>query len=125
MFRGRHRSFRRAAWLALLALALQTLVPALHRPAAAAAPGFDAANMCIAPGNQAPTSGNTDKAPAHGQPCAICLTLHMLASGFAPPHAVVLPLPIAVAAAVPLPSVSPFHGRVLVDARARAPPASA
>ena len=128
MFGGRHRAHRRAAWLALVALFLQVVVPALHHPASAAAPiGAIAAAFCVAPGSQAPAPSDTDKSPAHGkQACAICQTLHMLGGGFVPPVGVALaPIePVRAISSLP-PAVAVLDGRAVLDSRARAPPAKA
>lgn len=128
MFRGKHKAFRRAAWLALLSLVLQVLVPALHHPASAALPdGIGAANLCIAPGSQPVGPSDTDKSPAHGvQACAICQTLHMLGGGYVPPGAVaVAPASFVARLSVLQPAVAVLDGRRVFQARARAPPAKA
>ena len=88
MFLKHRRKARRpGSWLAVLAVLIQALMPALHHPAGmamAGMPGFaDAVNMCLAPGSTAP--GDHDKAPAHQMPaCALCQAVHAM-GGFAPP----------------------------------------
>jgi|SRR5579883_539242 len=124
MFRGRHRAFRRAAWLALLALFLQSFVPALHHPASAAL--SDVGNMCMAPGSQPFGPSDTDKSPPHGAPaCAICQTLHILSGGFVPPEAVAAPAAIFAKISPPGPAAVILEGRSVSQARARAPPVKA
>ena len=128
MFRRRHRAFRRAAWLALLALFLQTVVPVLHHPASAALPaGVDAANLCMAPGSQAPPPSDTDKSLIHGtQSCAICQTLQMLGGGFVAPDAATLaPAFVVERISVFSPDAAVLGGRAVTQNRARAPPLKA
>ena len=125
MSRRPHSAFRRAAWLALVALFLQIMVPVLHHPASAAQRGgIAAADLCLAPGSlpQAPT--DTDKHPAHKLPaCSVCLTLHMLGGGFVPPGSLAYAsVPTCGAVLAPIAVDSLPQGRVVSDARARAPP---
>jgi hypothetical protein len=125
MIEGRHSAFRRAAWLALLALFLQIAVPLFHRPASAdVRAGISGANLCMAPGSvpAAPTDG--DKAPAHKAPaCAICQTLHMLGGGFVPPNDPGLLAAQPYGAVLSEISSDSFpQRRIVSDARARAPP---
>ena len=86
------RRFKRGAWLALLAVWLQVLAPALHDASAMAAAGpagFDPAHhLCVAPGSQPVDPGGPAKAPAHHQlpACALCQAVQA-AGGFAPPPA--------------------------------------
>jgi len=90
--RQRYRFFRPASWLALFAILLQSLVPAIHHPASMALAGatdnvvggFDLAkNLCVVPGHNAPEGPG--KTPAHQLPdCAICQAVHAI-GGFVPP----------------------------------------
>jgi hypothetical protein len=87
---------RRAAWLAVFALFLQTLIPAGHHPAGmalAATLGIDGpSNLCLAPGSAPVAPSDRDKAPHHQMPaCAICQAVHAI-GGFAPPAAPVVVL---------------------------------
>jgi hypothetical protein len=83
------RTFRRAAWLAVFALLLQSFIPAFHHPATMALAGTlslgDAKNLCVAPGSAPVEPGDQDKTPHHHLPaCAICQAVHAI-GGFAPP----------------------------------------
>jgi hypothetical protein len=87
----RHHVHRRAAWLAVFALWLQTLVPVFHHPASmafAGALGIDfAPNICLAPGSMPVAPSDQDKSPHHQMPaCAICQAVHAI-GGFASPPA--------------------------------------
>jgi len=89
-----YRALRPAAWLAMLAILLQTLLPVKQAPAgfAPAGPSGDtiagldvALHLCHAPGDSTPD----DHAPApadNQQCCAICLAVHTI-GGVAPPSA--------------------------------------
>jgi hypothetical protein len=84
------QSLRSGAWLALLAVWLQAVIPAVHHPAGMAlAGGFSAvyqSNLCHAPAPAAP--GDPGKGPAQTMPaCALCQALHAI-GGFAPPSVV-------------------------------------
>jgi hypothetical protein len=80
---------RRASWLAVFAILLQAILPALHHPAMAAPVGADMArSLCLAPGGTAPA--DPVKAPGHHVPgCAICAAMHAI-GGFVPPTAPVI-----------------------------------
>ena len=85
----RYRVHRRAAWLAVFALLLQTLIPVFHHPASMAFAGTLGAdvvkNLCLAPGSTPVAPGDQDKSPHHQIPaCAICQAVHAI-GGFAPP----------------------------------------
>jgi len=131
MFGRRHRAFRRASWLALFAILLQTLVPVPPPPANAARAGsasFEGANLCMAPGSiPAGPASTDDKAPAHkAPPCAICQSVQMLAAGFVPSAAASFGLPSDpghARAAIPGPQVR--ERLAATGARARAPPVKA
>ena len=127
MVRSKHRAFRRAAWLALFALFLQTIVPVLHHPASAALPDVVSANLCMAPGSPPVAPSDPDKLPAHGtQTCAICQTLHILGGGFVPPDVVaVAPAVQLGTVSITIPAVAILDGRAVSQTRARAPPAKA
>jgi hypothetical protein len=83
---------KRASWLAIVAVLLQAILPAIHDASAMAAPsGFDIAhNLCLAPGSTAP--GNPDKARHHHLPaCALCSAMHIM-GGFVPPSVPAIPV---------------------------------
>jgi hypothetical protein len=83
---------KRASWLAIVAVLLQAILPALHDASAmAGSQGFDAAhNLCLAPGSTVP--GNPDKAPHHHLPaCALCSAMHLV-GGFVPPQSPAMPI---------------------------------
>jgi hypothetical protein len=89
-----YRAPRPAAWLAMLAILLQALLPAVLPGGnmAMAASGSDtiarldiAQNLCRAPGDTTPIDrGHTPL--DHQLCCALCLTVHAVSS-FAPPSA--------------------------------------
>jgi hypothetical protein len=92
--RAQRPQHRFMAWMAIFAILLQTLIPALHHPASMAMmdmPGMDGANgLCVAPGSTSPAPGAPNKAPAHQiPPCALCQAVHAI-GGFAPPPAPVV-----------------------------------
>jgi hypothetical protein len=123
------RSHRRASgpgiWLALLALWIQALLPAVHHPGTAM-PGTItfafAGSLCIAPGS-APAAPR-DRAPEHKvPPCPVCQTLQILAAGFAPPAAIAIPIPrFAGLVADDFGTGNGLPGRYRSGAQARAPP---
>jgi hypothetical protein len=120
-----HRPMPRlAVWLALLALWLQALLPAVHHPAGAMSGlfGFGAGNLCTAPGS-APAAPQ-DKAPNHKPPpCPICQTFQILGAGFAPPAPIAIPLPhLRELAAHTILSITRIAERPRSRPRARAPP---
>jgi hypothetical protein len=96
MFRRRNsKAFQRASWLAVLAVLFQALLPAVHdmgmafagAPDGIAALGNVAGHLCLAPGNDAPS---TPKAPGRlNQPCTLCTAVHAVAT-FIPPAPPVL-----------------------------------
>jgi hypothetical protein len=80
---------RPAAWLALLAVWLQALLPAVHHPAGMAmAGGFSAlelSSFCHAPNPAGTAPTDPGRAPAHSLPaCALCQAVHAI-GGFTPP----------------------------------------
>jgi hypothetical protein len=85
---------RWAAALALFAILLQSLLPALHHPAgmtlaggalAGGAGSGDRGNLCGAPGGAGEPADHPQKSPSHPMPaCAICQAVHAI-GGFAPP----------------------------------------
>lgn len=86
------KAYRRASWLAVLAVLFQALLPSVHDAGMAfAAPADGVAaltdishHLCLAPGDQTP---DTPKAPAHlGQLCTLCTAAHAV-THFAPPPA--------------------------------------
>jgi hypothetical protein len=123
------RPHRRASgpgvWLALLALWVQALLPAIHHPGAAM-PGTItsaiAGSLCMAPGS-APVSPR-DRAPEHKlPPCPVCQTLQILGAGFAPPATVAIPIPrFAGLVADDFGPGTGLPGRFRSTAQARAPP---
>ncbi|HEX4505093.1 MAG TPA: DUF2946 family protein [Alphaproteobacteria bacterium] len=89
--RRRYSALRPAAWLAVLAILLQALLPIAQSPAASKVPGgtiagFDIAqNLCHAPGETTPD--DQGRVPVdHQQCCDFCLAVHAI-GGFAPPSA--------------------------------------
>jgi hypothetical protein len=91
MFRRRNnKAFRRASWLAVLAVLFQALLPAVHdvgmafagEPRDMAMLGDVAHHLCLAPGSDAPS---TPKAPGQlSQSCTLCTAVHAVAT-FVPP----------------------------------------
>jgi hypothetical protein len=84
----RYQLFRRAAWVALFAFVLQTLLPLSHHPAGMAVAGslgFSASkNICLAPAQTSNALGNSDGSPAHKVPqCPICQAVQAI-GGFVP-----------------------------------------
>ncbi len=120
MTNRRHSAFRRAAWVAIFAMLLQALIPALHHPARMAMADTlslgGGKNLCLAPGGIPANSGAPDKEPHHHLPaCAICYALHAL-GGFAPPQ-----LP---AVAILRSSTTGFHPAAVTIVSIRLPYAS-
>src|SRR6201999_318811 len=92
----RRRSVARVGlWLALAALLLQVVLPAVHYAGGVALDrvAFETAHsLCLAPGTVPPAQ--PDKAPAHKSlPCPICQTFQLLGLGFVPPSPAAVPLP--------------------------------
>jgi hypothetical protein len=94
------KALKRASWLAIFAIVLQAILPALHHPAMAVPAGFDGArNLCVAPGSTAPA--DPAKVPGHHIPgCAICATMHAI-GGFVPPTAPAIAISREFGAAMP------------------------
>jgi len=94
-FRSRHRrAFSRAAWLGVFALLLQILVPAIHRPVAAAGQSslFADSAICSASRVGSDRAVVPDKAPAKNPShCPVCWALQQLAAGFVVPGAISAP----------------------------------
>jgi hypothetical protein len=100
MPRAQTRRFGPAAWLALLAVLFQALLPAVHHPAGMAMAGGlgigggGGINLCLAPGtppgNSAPADPGKNPAP-HAPACPLCQAIHAI-GGFAPPTAPSLPV---------------------------------
>jgi hypothetical protein len=91
IFRRKYNASRRAAWLAVFAILLQTIVPALHHPAGMAFGGAPtlsyAEHLCVAPGSTPVAPTDPDKGAHHHLPaCAICQAVHAI-GGFASPDA--------------------------------------
>jgi hypothetical protein len=85
------RRSRAAAALALLAIWLQALLPAVHHPAGVGIGG--GLNLCFAPGTAParPAPAKPAKAPAHHVPaCPLCRAIHAIGA-FAPPASPSLP----------------------------------
>ena len=129
MFRRRkHSAFRRASWLALVAILFQVLLPVLHHPAAAMLGSqrdmAGAGNLCLAPIGNPTAPTDSDKAPAHKlPPCPICQTFQMLGAGFVPSSPIAFAA-FAATAAAPVPAAdTAINPRwIAAGARARAPP---
>lgn len=94
-FPSRHSlAFRRAAWLGLLAVVLQIVVPAIHHPVAAAGQFslFADSPICSASRGDSDRAGVPDKAPAkNASHCPVCWGLQQLAGGFVLPGAISVP----------------------------------
>jgi hypothetical protein len=95
IWRRNRKGTRPAAWLALFAILLQALLPAVAQQPADMTPaglsgdtvaGLDIAqNLCHSPGDTTPD--DPGKAPLdHQQCCAFCLAVHAI-GGFVPPTA--------------------------------------
>lgn len=95
----------RAAWLAILALLLPIIVPALHHPASLALGQVlptATQNLCIAGGSGAGLPVDKDRPSHHHVPaCAICQAMHAI-GGFAPPALLTIARPSATGMALPL-----------------------
>jgi hypothetical protein len=119
---------RRAAWLAVFALLLQALLPAVHHPGGMALAGTLAlgdAHLCLAPGSAPVSPGDTDKSPHHAPACAICQAVHAI-GGFAPPAAPVLAGQTAIATSfAPSRSAAPVSRQIFRAQQPRAPPSFA
>jgi hypothetical protein len=121
-FQRRHKALKRASWLAIFAILLQAILPALHHPAMAAPVGADMArSLCLAPGSTAPA--DPTKAPAHHLPgCAICAAMHAI-GGFVPPTAPAIAISRDFGVAVPASAVMFLPRQWLRNRQqARAPP---
>ena len=130
VFRRRYSASRRAAWLAVFALLLQTLVPAFHHPASMALGGTlalgEAQHLCLAPGSTPVAPSGEDKVPHHHLPaCAICQAVHAI-GGFAAPPAPMLAFSGGYTVAA-LPHFDPAQPRPRLNThlQPRAPPATA
>jgi len=100
-WRRNSKAFRRASWLAVLAILFQALLPTAHDWGMALAAPSDglaafadiAQHLCLAPGSAAPVipqAPGVPKAPAHlGPSCTLCTAAHAV-TGFVPPPAPVL-----------------------------------
>jgi hypothetical protein len=92
IWRGQHKTIRPAAWLAVIAVLLQAILPALHHPAvvnvatlggASEILGASQTHLCIAPGSTVPDA--PAKGPVHHMPpCALCAAMHAVGA-FVPP----------------------------------------
>ena len=114
-------------WLALLALWIQALLPAVVQQTGAMSGPFVlgiSGSLCLAPGS-APVVPQ-DRTPNHKPPsCPVCQTLQILAAGFAPPAATAIPLPRFAGLAVAYTRIdTDFLRRYRSTAQARAPPVS-
>jgi Protein of unknown function (DUF2946) len=91
-----HRAHRRTTWLAIFALLLQTIIPALHHPATMALGATDfighADHICMPQGENETAPASHDKSPGHHQSpsCPICQGVHAI-GGFAQPAGSQLP----------------------------------
>jgi hypothetical protein len=120
----RNNLIRRAAWLALFALLLQTLVPLVHQPAAMASAAGQVIRICSSLARGAGESSDADKSATHKLPsCPVCQSLKLLAGGF------VTPVPVAFFAdAERLADYAPHHAAITITpwrisvAQPRAPP---
>ena len=94
-FRSRHcRAFRRAAWLGVLAVLLQILVPAVHHPVAALGQSFLFADSVICSASRVDSDRAVipDKAPTkNASHCPVCWGLQQLAGGFVVPGGISAP----------------------------------
>jgi hypothetical protein len=131
IWRRNSRRTRPAAWLAMFAILLQTLLPVAQASAgmAQAGPSGDtiagldiAGHLCHASGDTAPN----DHGPApvdHQQCCDFCLAVHAV-GGFAPPSApeIAVSREYGIVVAVETALVLP-HRQASSTQQARAPPA--
>jgi hypothetical protein len=111
----------RAAWLALLALALQLALPLWHQPASAAA------WLCTAHGLRSVAVDADGQplpaAPQPAKPCPICQLAHAVGAGVLPePPAVSEPVVFVAIATVPIPTDRPVT-LAAPPPSTRAPPA--
>jgi hypothetical protein len=125
----KYRIHRRAAWLAVFALLLQSFIPVFHHPASMAFAGTlspdVAKHLCLAPGSAPVAPSDQDKVPHHQIPaCAICQAMHAI-GGFAPPAAPAVALVRKAAVARPAFQRAQFaQQRAGEFAQPRGPPAS-
>lgn len=125
---NRHRQTRRAAWLAVFALLLQTIIPALHHPASLALGSvsvLDAAqHLCLAQNAGSTTPSDHEKAPKHHAVpvCPMCQAVHAI-GGFAPPADPVVALIRATAISLSHYSeAAKIRQRLACQGQPRAPP---
>lgn len=94
-FPSHHRRvFRRAAWLGVLAVLLQILVPAIHHPVVAAGQSFLFADSVICSASRVDSDRAVipDKAPTkNASHCPVCWGLQQLAGGFVVPGGISAP----------------------------------
>ena len=105
-------------WLAVLALWVQLLLPAMLCPGATAQPTEDH-NLCLAGSH---TPAHHDDAPLHNR-CPACLSLHALHGGFVPPQAIAFTSPLSSGTTVvPSSASNRLAHRYPPGLQARAPP---
>lgn len=119
---------RRASWLAVLALLLQTLLPLMHHPADAAsvAQGVfgDAKSICLASGPGQDTPSDNDKSPTHHvPPCAICQALQTAGGSVPPTSFVLVELAVSEALFSAAADSATIPVRAATSSQPRAPPA--
>jgi hypothetical protein len=107
-------------WLAVLALWVQMLLPAMSCPGGMAQPAAGPHNLCLA---GTPSPAQHDGAPLHKGQCPACLSLHASGGGFVLPEALVLLHPFGAGASIEHPTVAIDLPRWSdPGVRARAPP---
>ncbi len=87
IWRRNSKAAQRASWLAVFAIVLQAVLPAIHDAAGmavAAPPGLASGqHLCLSPGSTTPD--DPGKTPSHHiSPCALCSAMHAV-GGFVPP----------------------------------------
>jgi Protein of unknown function (DUF2946) len=131
MVRSRPKRFALAAWLGMIALAVQSLIPVLlaaEIQIAATEPGKSVFTLCafghihVAP----PAADGSTPTPAgdedQGTVCPICIALQA-APPFTAPAQIALPVPVALPLAIVVADAQPAARIVATAAyRSRAPP---
>jgi len=92
-FRNHHSIiFRRAAWIAVLSIMLQVMMPLIHS-SANAMPTNGSIHHCSLIKKIAVERAGSQGAPAQKSPsCPVCQTLNLMSGGFVVPHGILLAL---------------------------------
>jgi hypothetical protein len=112
--------FRRAGWIAFLALMLQVVLPLLHPAMAASVASNQHIRLC----SVASKSTDAEKSSPQKMPsCPICMSMHMLSGGsLVPPDVVIAVLQLRGFTIIPLPQVKIEIIRTAFSQQPRAPP---